>query len=85
MFRNPNPFTMAGNDVHDDWNRHYDSMSRLLNSTLNGATNLTLTYDATGNINSKSDVSASHYAYDTVHRHAVKTAGSWSIAYSGRS
>ncbi len=43
--------------------------------------NLTLTYDAAGNINSKSDSSASAYAYDTVHKHAVKTAGSWSMTY----
>jgi YD repeat-containing protein len=42
----------------------YDSMNRLLNSTLNGANNLTLTYDPAGNINSKSDVSSSAYVYD---------------------
>jgi RHS repeat-associated protein len=59
----------------------YDSMNRLLNSTLNGTNNLTMTYDAAGNINSKSDVSASTYVYDTVHKHAVKTAGSWSMTY----
>lgn len=59
----------------------YDSMNRLLNSTLNASNNLTLTYDASGNINSKSDVSASQYVYDTVHKHAVKTAGSWSMTY----
>jgi YD repeat-containing protein len=56
-------------------------MNRLLSSTLNGVNNLTLTYDATGNINSKSDVSASAYAYDTVHKHALKTAGSWSMTH----
>ena len=39
----------------------YDSMNRLLNSTLNRTNNLTMTYDASGNINSKSDVSASPY------------------------
>src|SRR5207248_4489903 len=50
----------------------YDSMNRLLSSTLNGANNLTLAYDASGNINSKSDVSSSQYVYDTVHKHAVK-------------
>jgi RHS repeat-associated protein len=59
----------------------YDSMNRLLNSTLNSTNNLTLTYDASGNINSKSDVSSSAYVYDTVHKHAVKTAGSWSMTY----
>src|SRR5207248_10836487 len=61
----------------------YDSMSRLLNSTLTGVTNptLTLTYSASGNISSKSDVSSSQYVYDTVHKHAVKTAGSWSMTY----
>jgi RHS repeat-associated protein len=59
----------------------YDSMNRLLTSTLNGVPNLTMTYDAAGNINSKSDVSASPYVYDTAHKHAVKTAGSWSMTY----
>jgi RHS repeat-associated protein len=59
----------------------YDSMNRLLTSTLNGTNNLTLTYDAAGNIASKSDVSASAYVYDTGHPHAVKTAGSWSMTY----
>jgi RHS repeat-associated protein len=59
----------------------YDGMNRLLTSTLNGGNNLTLTYDASGNIASKSDVSASAYVYDTAHKHAVKTAGSWSMTY----
>jgi RHS repeat-associated protein len=59
----------------------YDSMNRVLSSTLNGTTNLTMTYDAAGNIASKSDVSASAYVYDTVHKHAVKTAGSWAMTY----
>jgi RHS repeat-associated protein len=59
----------------------YDSMNRLLNSTLNGTNNLTMTYDAAGNIASKSDVSSSAYVYDTGHPHAVKTAGSWSMSY----
>ncbi len=59
----------------------YDAMNRLLSSTLNGVNNLTLTYDAAGNINSKSDVSSSTYVYDSVHKHAVKTAGSWSMSY----
>ncbi|MGH7747992.1 MAG: hypothetical protein ACREQ5_25010, partial [Candidatus Dormibacteria bacterium] len=59
----------------------YDSMNRLLSSTLNGGNNLTLTYDAAGNIASKSDVGGSAYIYDTGHPHAVKTAGSWSMTY----
>ncbi|MGH8137695.1 MAG: FG-GAP-like repeat-containing protein, partial [Steroidobacteraceae bacterium] len=59
----------------------YDSMNRLLGSTLNGTTNLTVAYDAAGNIASKSDVSGSAYVYDTVHKHAVKTAGTWSMTY----
>ncbi len=63
----------------------YDSMNRLLNSQLTAGsvttTNLTLTYDASGNINSKSDVSASAYVYDSVHKHAVKTAGSVAMTY----
>jgi RHS repeat-associated protein len=59
----------------------YDSMNRLLSSTLNGTNNLTMTYDAAGNIASKSDVSSSAYVYDSAHPHAVKTAGSWSMTY----
>jgi RHS repeat-associated protein len=59
----------------------YDAMNRLLTSTLNGTSNLTATYDAAGNINSKSDVSGSPYVYDGVHKHAVKTAGTWSMTY----
>jgi len=59
----------------------YDSMNRLLNSTLNGATKLTMTYDAAGNINTNSYASHFPYVYDTVHKHAVKTADGWSMTY----
>ena len=64
----------------------YDSMNRLLSSTLTSpnnqtVTNLTMTYDAAGNINTKSDVGSSPYVYDSVHKHAVKTAGSGSMTY----
>jgi len=59
----------------------HDSMNRLTSSTLNGTTNLTMTYDAAGNITSKSDVGAANYVYDSSHKHAVKTAGSWSMTY----
>src|SRR6202011_2493687 len=65
----------------------YDSMNQLLTSTLTNTsvqtsvTNLTMTYDAAGNINTKSDVSSSPYVYDSVHKHAVKTAGSVSMTY----
>lgn len=59
----------------------YDQMYRLTGSTLNGQSNLTVSYTPSGNINVKSDVSSSPYVYDTVHKHAVKTAGSWSMTY----
>lgn len=59
----------------------YDSMNRLLSSALNGGPPATLTYDAAGNIVTKSDVGGSAYAYDPAHPHAVKTAGTWSMTY----
>lgn len=60
----------------------YDSMNRLKTSTLNSINNLAVAYDAAGNITNKSDVSASNYVYgDTAHKHAVTTAGAWSMSY----
>jgi RHS repeat-associated protein len=60
----------------------YDAMNRLKSSTLNGTTTLTMSYDATGNIATKSDVGASAYVYgDAAHKHAVTNAGTWSMSY----
>lgn len=59
----------------------YDSMNRLMTSTLNGGNNLTMTYDAAGNVKTKSDVGSSPYVYATAHPHAVQTAGTWSMTY----
>ncbi|MBS1994700.1 MAG: VCBS repeat-containing protein [Cyanobacteria bacterium SZAS LIN-2] len=59
-----------------------DSLNRLSSSTLNGASTLTVTYDAAGNISKKSDVSSNNYVYgDVAHKHAVTSAGSWSMTY----
>jgi RHS repeat-associated protein len=51
-----------------------DALNRLLSSTLNSAQNLSVTYDASGNFLTRSDVGT--YAYDSVKKHQLKTAGS---------
>ncbi len=64
-------------------NFYYDNLYRLDHSTLGGTTNLALTYDATGNITSRSDVAAgATWTYDPTHIHAVTQAGSASYTYS---
>ena len=57
-----------------------DPLNRLTSSTLNGTTNLTVGYDAAGNIGSKSDVGTYTYG-DAAHKHAVTRAGSWTMSY----
>ncbi len=53
---------------------YYDDLHRLDYSTLNGSTNLDLSYDAMGNITYKSDVG--NYTYHATKKHAVaSTAG----------
>jgi YD repeat-containing protein len=47
----------------------YDSLDRLTGSTLNSSPNLTITYDAVGNITNKSDVGS--YTYHATKKHAV--------------
>lgn len=59
----------------------YDALGRMTSSTLNGAQNLSLTYDAIGNILSKSNVTSATWTYDAVKKHAVKTAGSYTFSY----
>jgi RHS repeat-associated protein len=58
---------------------YYDNLHRLDYSTLNGGTNLDLSYDALGNITWKSDVGS--YTYHASKKHAVTAAGSYSFAY----
>ena len=48
---------------------YYDSLDRLDYSTLNGVTNLDVTYNAIGNITYKSDVGS--YTYHATRKHAV--------------
>jgi len=66
-------------------NFYYDNMNRLSHSTLNGTTNLSLTYDTTGmgNIVSRSDVAGgAAWTYDPVHKHQVTQAGSSAYTYT---
>jgi RHS repeat-associated protein len=64
-------------------NLYYDSLYRLSTSSLNGTQNLSVSYDVTGNITSRSDVaSGTTWTYDPVRKHAVTKAGSSSFAYA---
>jgi RHS repeat-associated protein len=64
-------------------NFFYDNLYRLDHSTLGGATNLQMAYDAMGDITSKSDVAAgATWTYDPVRKHAVTQAGSASLSYA---
>ena len=58
----------------------YDALNRLQSSTLNGAGDLAVAYDASGNVTSRSDVG--NYAYgDPAHPHAATAAGSHTYTY----
>jgi RHS repeat-associated protein len=57
----------------------YDNLYRLDYSTLNSVTNLDLSYDALGNVSSKSDVGS--YTYHGSKKHAVVSAGGMSFGY----
>jgi YD repeat-containing protein len=60
----------------------YDNLYRLDHSTLGGALNLQMNYDAMGDITSRSDVAAgAAWTYDPVHKHQVTQAGSSSYTY----
>jgi RHS repeat-associated protein len=62
----------------------YDTLDRLDESRRNGAINLELDYDVTGNIRRKSDVCPSStpcYVYDASRRHAVTSAAGQAYAY----
>jgi len=60
----------------------YDNLNRMYQSTLNSTTvNLSVGYDALGNITSKSDIGTATWTYDVNHKHAVATAGSHSYTY----
>jgi RHS repeat-associated protein len=57
-----------------------DALNRVSTSTLNGTQNLSVSYDAAGNITSRSDVGSYTYG-DSHHPHGVTGAGSSSFAY----
>jgi RHS repeat-associated protein len=57
----------------------YDNLYRLQNSELNDTLNLSMAYDALGNITSKSDVGS--YNYHASKRHQVVSAGGLSYGY----
>lgn len=62
---------------------HYDNLYRLQYSQLNGTTNLSLTYDAMGNIQSRSDIaSGATWTYHATKKHAVTQAGAAGYAYT---
>ena len=63
-------------------NFYYDSDNRLSYSTLNGTQNLSLNYNAMGNITSRTDVAGgATWTYDPVHLHEVTQAGSSAFSY----
>src|SRR5271168_4798208 len=57
-----------------------DALNRLSTVTLNSAQTLSVTYDAAGDILTKSDVGSYTYG-SSAHPHAVTTAGSWIVGY----
>lgn len=57
----------------------YDALDRLTSTTGNAVPNLTVAYDASGNVLSKSDVGS--YSYHATRKHAVTAAGPNSYAY----
>lgn len=72
-------------------NFYYDNLHRLDYSTLNGSTNLDLTYDPSltgnmGNITSRweSGVGTTNWTYDGTRKHAVTSSGSASYSYDAK-
>lgn len=64
-------------------NFYYDNLYRLSYSQLNSTTNLSLTYDAMGNIQSRSDVNGgATWTYDVTKKQVVATTGSGGYSYS---
>src|SRR6185437_6576114 len=60
-----------------------DDVYRLDHSSLNGTTNLQMSYTPTGNITSRSDnAGGTAWTYDASHLHAVVQAGSGGISYT---
>lgn len=57
-----------------------DALDRVTSSTLNGVNNLTVGYDAAGNITSKTDVGSYTYG-NSAHPHAVMSAGTRTFTY----
>ncbi len=74
---------LVRSSVEGYWNlvfARYDALNRLQSSTLNGVGNLSVAYDASGNVTSRSDVGAYTYG-DPAHPHAVTAAGSHTFTY----
>jgi RHS repeat-associated protein len=64
-------------------NFYYDNLYRLDHSTLGGNLNLTMGYDAMGNITSRTDVAGgAAWTYDSTHKHQVTQAGSTGYTYT---
>ncbi len=64
-------------------NFYYDNDYRLTSSKLNGTQNLAVTYDASGNITSRSDLAGgASWTYDPARYHAVTEAGSSSYTFT---
>jgi hypothetical protein len=63
-------------------NFYYDNLYRLDYSTLNGSTNVDLSYDAMGNILTKTDVAGTGgWSYHATKKHAVTSTGSGGYSY----
>lgn len=81
---------MVGNIIQRQQNNlgltesfYYDNLYRLQESRLGSTTNLTLAYDALGNITSRSDVAGgATWTYHATKKHAVTQAGSASYTYT---
>ena len=64
-------------------NIYYDKDYRFSYSQLQGTQNLSVTYDNTGSINSRSDINnGATWTYDPVHKHEVTQVGSTSDVYT---
>lgn len=63
-------------------NFYYDNLYRLDYSTLNGSTNVDLSYDAMGNILTKTDVAGTGgWSYHATKKHAVTSTGTGGYSY----
>jgi RHS repeat-associated protein len=78
-----NVLQRQNNNVGLTENFYYDNLYRLDYSTLGAVTNLDLSYDATGNITSRTDVAGgASWTYHPTKKHAVTQAGSPAYSYT---